>query len=261
MQHHKKISFYSKLSNQININYVTKTSIYISLILNKGTVMKKILATLAAVVFSTCTYFTSAFAFDQSLLSIGVSGNYGLYVADGKEENTNHSGTLERTTKKEGAAFVDGYASIFAEYQVRDNVSIGLSFVPEPVDTPQNVNSGEGGDNQTDIKVKAEFENLTTLYVLAKSDNGIYGKAGISTMDINISSENAGTYADPGDTLGAELALGYELEAGDGVGFRVELAYHDFEDVSANNGQTDKNTISVTNMQGVTGRISVVKSF
>ena len=80
-------------------------------------------------------------------------------------------------------------------------------------------------------------------------------------MDINISSENAGTYADPGDTLGAELALGYELEAGDGVGFRVELAYHDFEDVSANNGQTDKNTISVTNMQGVTGRISVVKSF
>ena len=148
--------------------------------------MKKILATLAAVVFSTCTYFTSAFAFDQSLLSIGVSGNYGLYVADGKEENTNHSGTLERTTKKEGAAFVDGYASIFAEYQVRDNVSIWLSFVPEAVETPQNVNSGEGGDNQTDIKVKAEFEELTTLYVLAKSDIGVYGKFGVSNMNIDI---------------------------------------------------------------------------
>ena len=105
--------------------------------------MKKILATLAAVIFSTSTLFTSALAFDQSLLSIGVSGNYGLYGGNGKEENTNSSGTLERTTKKEGAAFVDGYASIFAEYQVKDNVSIGLSFVPEPVDTPQNVNSGE----------------------------------------------------------------------------------------------------------------------
>ena len=222
--------------------------------------MKKILATLAAVVFSTSTYFTSAFAFDQSLLSIGVSGNYGLYVADGKEENSNHLGVVEFTTKKDGAAFVDGYASIFVEYEVQDNVSIGLSHVPEAIDTPQNVNSAEAGGS-TDIKVKAEFEQLTTLYVLAKSDIGIYGKAGISTMDINISSENAGTYADPGDTIGAELAIGYEHDAGDGIGFRAELAYHNFEDVSANNGQTDKNTITGTNMQGVTGRISVVKSF
>ena len=235
-------------------------NIYISLILNKGTVMKKILATLAAVVFSTSTYFTSAFAIDQSLLSIGVSGNYGLYAADGKEENANHLGVVEFTTKKDGAAFTDAYATIFVEYEMDDNVSIGLSYAPEAVETPQNVNSAEAGGS-TDIKVKAEFEQLTTLYVLAKSDIGIYGKAGISTMDINISSENAGTYEDPGATLGAELALGYEHEAGDGIGFRAELAYHHFEDVSANNGQTDKNTITVSNMRGVTGRISVVKSF
>ncbi len=223
--------------------------------------MKKILATLAAVIFSTSTLFTSALAFDQSLLSIGVSGNYGLYGGNGKEENTNSSGTLERTTKKDGAAFVDGYASIFAEYEVNDNVSLGLSFVPMGIETPQNVNSGEGGDNQTDIKVKAEFEQLTTLYVIAKSDLGIYGKAGISTMDIEIASENAGTYGDLGNNTGMELALGYEHEAGDGIAVRAELAYHEFDDVSANNGQTDKNTITVTEMQGVTGRISVVRSF
>ena len=42
---------------------------------------------------------------------------------------------------------------------------------------------------------------------------------------------------------------------------RAELAYHDFDDVSANNGQTDKNTITITNMRGATGRISLVKSF
>ena len=223
--------------------------------------MTKILATLAAVIFSTSTLFTSALAFDQSLLSIGVSGNYGLYGGNGKEENTNSSGTLERTTKKDGAAFVDGYASIFAEYEVNDNVSLGLSFVPMGIETPQNVNSGEGGDNQTDIKVKAEFEQLTTLYVIAKSDLGIYGKAGISTMDIEIASENAGTYGDLGNNTGMELALGYEHEAGDGIAVRAELAYHEFDDVSANNGQTDKNTITVTEMQGVTGRISVVRSF
>ena len=59
--------------------------------------MKKIFATLAAIVFS-----TSAFAVDLSGFSgsLGLTGNYGLYGADGKEENTNVSGVLERTTKK-----------------------------------------------------------------------------------------------------------------------------------------------------------------
>ena len=219
--------------------------------------MKKILATLAAVVFS-----TSTFAADLSQMSIGITGNHGLYGADGKEENTDSSGTLERTTKKDGAAFTETYASIFAEYEVNDQVSIGLSYTPEAVETPQNVNDGEGGAGEnTEIKVKAAFEELTTLYVLAKSDMGVYGKFGVSTMNIDVTSENAGTYSDPGSNTGIELALGYEHEAGDGVSVRAELAYHDFDDVSANNGQTDKNTITITNMRGATGRISLVKSF
>jgi len=218
--------------------------------------MKKILATLVAVVFS-----TSAFAIDISNLSVGISGNYGIYGANGKEENYTHTGTLEKTTKKDGAAFVDQYASIFLEASLTDNVSIGLSYVPEAIETPQNVNSGEGSDDTTDIKVKAEFEELTTLYVLAKSDIGVYGKFGLSTMNIDVTSENAGTYSDPGSNEGIELAIGYEHEAADGVSVRAELAYHEFDDVSANNGITDKNEITITNMEGATGRISLVKSF
>lgn len=218
--------------------------------------MKKILATLVAVVFS-----TSAFAMDISKLSVGVSGNYGLYGADGKEENYTHTGTLETTTKKEGAAFVDGYASIFIEASLTDNVSIGLSYVPDAIDTPQNVNEEGATGKDVDIKVKAEFEELTTLYILAKSDIGVYGKFGLSSMNIDVTSENAGTYSDPGTNEGMELAIGYEHEAADGVSVRAELAYHEFDDVSANNGITDKNEITITNMRGATGRISLVKSF
>jgi len=218
--------------------------------------MKKILATLAALVFS-----TSAFAVDISQLSLGVSGNYGLYGADGKEENTNVSGTLERTTKKEGAAFLDSYASIFAEIAFNDNFSVGVSYVPEAIETPQNVNSGEGGDDTTDIKVEASFEDLMTVYAMVKSDIGVYGKLGYSSMEIDVTSENAGTYADPGTNEGIELALGYEHEAADGISVRAELAYHEFDDVTADNGQTDKNTITITEMRGATGRISLVKSF
>ena len=219
--------------------------------------MKKIIAALVtsvALVFS-----TSAFAVDG--LSIGVSGNYSVFAADGKEENYTHTGTLEETTRKDGAAFVEGYASIFVEYAINDQISIGLDHVPEAIETPQNVNPEGATGKDVDIKVKAEFEELTTLYILAKSDIGVYGKFGISNMNIDITSENAGTYADPGDTSGMQLALGYEYAAADGVSVRAELAYHEFDDVSANNGITDKNEITITNMRGATGRISLVKSF
>ena len=218
--------------------------------------MKKIIATIVALVFS-----TSAYAVTISDISVGASLNHGIYGGNGKEENYTHTGTLETTTKKDGAAFVDTYATIFVEAALNENISLGISYAPDSVDTPQNVNSGEGSDDTTDIKVKAEFEELTTLYVLAKSDIGVYGKFGLSTMNIDVTSENAGTYSDPGSNEGIELAIGYEHEAADGVSVRAELAYHDFDDVSANNGQTDKNTITITNMRGATGRISLVKSF
>ena len=185
--------------------------------------------------------------------------NHGLYGADGKEENFTHTGTLEKTTKKDGAAFVDSYATLFLELQLSDAVSLGLSYAPDAVTTPTNINDDEGGTD--DITVKADFNDLTTLYLLAKSPIGIYGKLGFSQMDIDVQSTNAGTYADPGTTDGMEIALGYEHEAAAGVSVRAELAYHEFEDLTANNGQTDKNTITITNLRGATGRISLVKSF
>ena len=217
--------------------------------------MKKIIATIVALVFS-----TSAYAVTISDLSVGASINHGIYGGNGKEENYTHTGTLERTTKKDGAAFVDTYATVFVEMVLNENISLGVSYAPDSVDTPQNINSGEGGGGgTTDIKASAEFEDLTTVYLLAKSDIGVFVKAGYSQMDINVSSENAGSYNDT-DTDGLEFAIGYERDLGE-IGVRAELAYHSFDDVKADNGQTDKNEITVSNMEGATARISLVKSF
>ena len=216
--------------------------------------MKKIIATIVALVFS-----TSAYAVTLSELSVGATFNHSVFAGEGKEENYTHTGTLETTTKEYGA-FVDSYASIFIEAAVNEDVSVGLSYTPESIDTPQNINSGESGDGSEENKVKAEFEQLMTLYLLAKSDMGVYGKIGYSQMDINLSTENVGAYKDT-DTNGFEFALGYEHEAGDGVGIRAELAYHMFDDVKADNGITDKNEITVSDMEGATARISLVKSF
>jgi len=223
--------------------------------------MKKILTLASAIMFS-----SSAFALDISQFSVGLSGNYGLYGGNGKELNYNSGGTVERTTKKDGAAFTETYPSVFVEFAVNDNFSIGLDFADE-VESPQNVNSGEGGGTQTtDIKAKATFSDLMTLYVMAKSDLGIYGKLGYTSMDIDVTSENAGTYADPGTNEGYQVALGYEYGAPNGIAIRAELAYHAFDDVSANNGITSsvtsqRNEIFITEMEGATGRISLVKSF
>ena len=216
--------------------------------------MKKIIATIVALVFS-----TSAYAVTISDISVGASYNYGVYAADGKEENFTHTGTLEKTTRVTGKAFVDDYATVFVEMAFNENISLGVSYAPESIDTPQNINSGEGGDGKTDIKVEASFEDLTTVYLLAKSDIGVFAKAGYSQMDINVTSENAGTYKDT-DTDGLEFAIGYERDLGE-IGVRAELAYHQFDDVKADNGITDKNEITVSNMEGATARISLVKSF
>jgi len=224
--------------------------------------MKKILTLASAIMFS-----SSAFALDISQFSVGLSGNYGLYGANGKELNYNQGGTVDKTTKKDGAAFIEAYPSVFVEFAVNDNFSVGLDYADE-IESPQNVNSGEDGasGNTTDISAKAVFTDLMTLYVMAKSDLGIYGKLGYTSMDIDVTSKNAGTYADPGTNEGIQVALGYEYGAPNGIAVRAELAYHQFDDVSANNGITSgvtsqRNEIFITEMEGATGRISLVKSF
>ena len=215
--------------------------------------MKKIIATIVALVFS-----TSAYAVTISDFSIGASFNHGLYGAKGKEENYTHTGSIQTTINKEGA-FVDDYAQIFVEAAVSDNLSLGISYTPSEISTPKNVNDEPGGD----ISVVAEFEELTTLYLLGKTDLGIYGKLGYSQMDINITTENVTGYNDT-DTDGFEVAVGYEHEAGNGFGVRLELAYSEFDTVKADNGATsnvNKNEITVSDMRGATGRVSLVKSF
>ena len=80
--------------------------------------MKKILATLVAVVFS-----TSAFAIDISNLSVGISGNYGIYGANGKEETT------IKDSDRVWVA-VDGMGGDHAPASILDGCLKSLSLLP-----------------------------------------------------------------------------------------------------------------------------------
>ena len=220
--------------------------------------MKKVLLLIVASVFS--------MSVANAEVSFGISTNEAVFAAEGKERNYDYAGSLEKTTIEYGA-FKDQYLSMFTEVS-NGTLGIGINYVPSTISTPENVNTQVQGTNGTsaDTKVSADFEDWMTLYVIAKLPRfGVYVKAGIATVDINVKeSGDVGTYGNT-DTSGIMLGLGYEHELPNGFGIRAEITGYDFDDVNANNGSTagtaDANVVDVTDMYGATGTISLVKTF
>ena len=218
--------------------------------------MKKLLTLISASVFAA----TAAVA-DISA-SIGISGNYAAYAGTGVEKNYSETGTLKTTTKEYGA-FTDEYASVFAELNLGDIVSLGVDYVPMDIESPQNISND--GANQN--RVQVDFKDLTTIYakINVPQLGGTYLKVGYSTVDISINEAmNSGTtYADR-DTSGINYGIGYAHEIAAGFSLRAELTYSEFDSVETNNGVATSgnyNNIKVTDMIGGRGTISLVKSF
>jgi hypothetical protein len=218
--------------------------------------MKKLLTLISASVLA-----ASAAVADISA-SVGISGNYAAYAGTGEEKNYSETGTLKTTTKEYGA-FTDEYASVFAEINLGDIVSLGVDYVPMDIESPQNISND--GSNQN--RVQVDFKDLTTIYakINVPQLGGTYLKVGYSTVDISINeSMNSGTtYADR-DTSGINYGIGYAHEVAAGFSLRAELTYSEFDSVETNNGVAttgNYNNIKVTDMIGGRGTISLVKSF
>tara|TARA_Y100000590_G_scaffold352501_1_gene405080 strand:- start:180 stop:845 length:666 start_codon:yes stop_codon:yes gene_type:complete len=221
--------------------------------------MKKVLLIIIASLFS----FSAA----NSEVTLGVSGNYSVFAAEGKEENYGYAGALSKTTVEYGA-FTDQYVSIFGEFSPNGVVGIGIEYVPTTISTPKNINTQVQGTDGTssDDTVQADFVDLTTLYAIARLPiAGMYVKAGMSVVDIEINETGkSGSYNNT-DTDGYMIAIGSQFNMDNGIGVRVELKGHQFDDVTANNGtaagSADANVVTVTDQIGATGTISLVKTF
>ena len=112
-------------------------------------------------------------------------------------------------------------------------------------------------------KVKAEFQDLTTVYAkLNLPLGGTYLKVGYAQVDV-ISIENLDSGNSHGNdkSTGIVAGIGYDHELAGGVAIRAELTGMDMSDVTSNNGQTNKTEIKVQDMIGARGTISLVKSF
>ena len=194
--------------------------------------------------------------------AIGVSGNMGVYAATGTEKNYSETGTI-KTTIDEHGAFATEFGSVFLELGLNDVISIGVDYVPQTLETPQNISNE---DNANQNSVEAHFEDLTTVYAkLNLPLGGTYLKLGYSMVDVtSIENMNSGNSYGNDTTDGPTVGIGYNHEVAGGVSIRAEITGTDFSDVKANNGVAttgNRNEIIVKDMIGARGTISLVKAF
>ena len=192
--------------------------------------------------------------------SIGISGNMAVYAATGTEKNFNEAGTSVDTTVDEHGAFVAEYGSVFLEAALSDVISVGIDYVPMDFETPENISQEDQTNTRT---VSARFDDLTTVYAkLNVPLGGTYLKVGYSQADVT-SNENGGSGNSYGNdtTSGLTVGLGYNHEVANGLAVRLEVTGTDFSDVQVNNGQTNKTEITVKDIIGARGTLSIVKSF
>ena len=192
--------------------------------------------------------------------SIGISGNMAVYAATGTEKNFNNDGTAVDTTVDEHGAFAPEFASIFLEAALNDQISLGVDYVPNGLGTPENTSQEDESNQRT---VSAEINHLTTVYAKINVPlGGTYLKVGYSQAEIT-SKEQGGSGNSYGNdnTSGYTVGLGYHHELAGGMAVRLEVTGSDFSDVKVDNGKTNKTEITIKEMIGARGTLSIVKSF
>tara|TARA_B100000674_G_C37687830_1_gene844539 strand:+ start:210 stop:881 length:672 start_codon:yes stop_codon:yes gene_type:complete len=223
--------------------------------------MKKIKAILTASLLSLFSFAWVSTSSALELSAAGIGMTTGAWMGKGKEV----IGTATGDTTEEDGAFEDGAPNIFLEIAATDNLSIGIEYWPDSVDTPENTNTGPDGPEGTNVDdntVKASFSNHTTLYGQVGLPFGLYAKAGIIYVDIETKESLAtgGAY-DDADTLGYSLGFGYQHTLDNAVFIRAEINAAAYDDVSGTNKTDSSKSVSVTDMYGAYGSIKIGRSF
>ena len=219
--------------------------------------MKKLLLTFVLSFF----YVTSASA--DLGVNVGVSGQAGIFAASASESTGT---TVKGNGTEHGSA---GWGSVFLEATMGDRFIVGIDYVPAALetDTTETAKSdkGVGAVSATTVtnKIQVDFEHLTTLYVGMMLTDNFYVKAGATTVDV-ITNENLGTGASYGNAEldGNMFGIGYHNALDNGVFFRFEGNYMDFNGHTVNaTGTAADNKIELRNLDGVSGKLSIGKTF
>ncbi|MFL2901858.1 MAG: hypothetical protein ACJZ36_02720 [Candidatus Pelagibacter sp.] len=218
--------------------------------------MKKLLLTFVLSLF--CISSASAVS-----VNVGVSGQAGIFAASATEKT---GSTKKGNGSEHGSA---GWGSVFLEGQFNDKIIVGIDYVPAALetDTTETAKSDKGVEATSPTivtnKIQVDFEDLTTVYVGAMLTDSLYVKAGVMKVDV-ITNESLGTGAAYGNTEldGTMFGIGYHVANDNGAFFRFEGNYMTFDGATQRStGTAADNTIELKNLDGVSGKISIGKSF
>ena len=221
--------------------------------------MKKLLL---SVVFSVL-YVTSASA--DLGVNVGVSGNAGIFAASASEVTTTAGGNNQNGSEHGSA----GWASVYVEKSIGDRLMIGIDYVPMALETDttetaksdKRTASSEAVTASTN-KVQIDFEDLTTVYIGAMLTENFYSKVGVMHVDV-VTNESLGTGSTYGNVEldGTMFGMGYHASNDNGTFFRFEGNYLSFDGNTVTSGTDSEKSIKLKNLDGVSGKISIGKTF
>ena len=197
--------------------------------------------------------FTVTQASAELGVNVGLSGSAGLFAASGKEEaGKTHKGN------EHGAA---GWYSVFIEKTIGDRVAIGVDYVPDALEseTTESQRSDLVNGNVQN-KIQIDFEDLTTAYFSVNVTEDLYVKFGYMKVDV-ITNESLGTGSTYGNTDldGQSIGFGTNMTMDNGVFIRAEANYMTFD--SSEGLTSGDNTVTLTNLDGVSASFKIGKSF
>tara|TARA_B100000780_G_C20970799_1_gene387597 strand:+ start:14 stop:667 length:654 start_codon:yes stop_codon:yes gene_type:complete len=193
-------------------------------------------------------------------VNVGISGQMGVFHAEAEE-----SIGVERKGDDTGVG-IFGYTSVFIEKTLGQYITVGIDYVPESmesetVENTQSVNDSDAKADKTNT-AKVDFEDMTTYYVALNLTENFYVKAGMIEVDLITKEtlETGGSYGN-GSLDGEMMGLGYNKDFTRGIFLRAEGTYMDFDNIKLNSTAGETKTIEARGIQGVSGKISIGKSF
>ncbi len=230
--------------------------------------MNKTIKTFLTIVSS---LFISAASYAAPGFTIGASGSLMVLAAEGTE--TKATGN----TVTEYGAMEASHGAVFVEVAPNDNIAIGIEAVIHDIDSDENVNVQHDGNTQGGNPVsagngtaktntaKVSLEDMMTLYVMFKHDNGVYVKLGAVQGDV-ITKEVLGTGGSYGnvDLEGITVGLGFRNELDNGAFIGVELAGYEIDDMEATNtsdGAGNHKKVKIQDILGASASLKFGKTF
>ena len=193
---------------------------------------------------------------------LGVTAGFHSVEASGTE-------TLRTSAKKTNGSITEDsvLAEIFLEGIADNGYAVGIAYIPtRDAGAKSRTDSNSNGDSGT-YKAEAELDNVIQAYVDVPFTEyygaTIYGKLGIQHATVKtLESLNSGSSYPDTDMFGYTLGLGArgDLPYGDGLIYKLDLTYTDFEDYSESAADGNGNSITA-DLEDTAFKISVGKKF